>query len=371
MPRKLFLPALAAQLCFSVPFVTNGQQSTPPSPEDYRKFDAVREFLQARNARDYAVSGGSSIDEGKYVEVGGIEQWITIRGENRDNPVLLFLHGGPGDATNPWAYAVFRTWLPHFTVVQWDQRGTGRTLGRNGPSIADTITLERMVADGIELAELLRESLGKDKVLVVGHSWGSLLAALMVKSRPELFHAYVGTGQVADGPRNFVVAYNELLRKAEALGERQALDELRAIGRPPFTDGRSFATQRKWANLFEGADRFIATMLGLGYFAPGYSLRDVHDWLDGQQLTAERLVPLTAQLDIEDLGGRFAVPVFVIHGAEDFTTPTSLAREFVASVRAPHKELVLIDGGHFAVFVEPEAFLRELVSRVRPLAVAR
>jgi pimeloyl-ACP methyl ester carboxylesterase len=193
----------------------------------------------------------------------------------------------------------------------------------------------------------------------------------MVKARPELFYAYVGTDQVADGPRNFVVAYEELLKKAEALGERHALDELRAIGRPPFADRRSFATQRKWANLFEGADRFIATMLGLGYFSPGYSLRDVHDWLDGQQLTADRLVPATAQLALEDLGGRFEVPVFVIHGAEDFTTPTSLAREFVDSVRAPRKELILVEGGHFAVFIEPQAFLRELVGRVLPLAVTR
>jgi pimeloyl-ACP methyl ester carboxylesterase len=369
MRRKLVRSALVAQLCFIVHFATHAQQSTPPSSEDYQKFEAVRAFLQARNALDYAVSGARSIDEGRYVELGGIDQWITIRGENRDNPVLLFLHGGPGDATNPWAYAIFRTWLPHFTVVQWDQRGTGRTLGRNGPSVASTITLERMVADGIELAELLRESLGKDKVIVVGHSWGSLLAVLMVKSRPELFHAYVGTGQVADGPRNFAVAYDELLKKAEVLGERRAVDELRAIGRPPFKDARSFARQRKWANQFEGADRFVATMLGLGYFAPGYSLRDVHDWLDGQQLTADRLVPLTAQLDLEDLSGRFEVPVFVIHGAEDFTTPTSLAREFVDRVRAPRKELLLIEGGHFAVFTAPETFLRELVQHVRPLAI--
>ena len=208
-------------------------------------------------------------------------------------------------------------------------------------------------------------------MIIVGHSWGSILALLMVKSRPELFHAYVGTGQVADATRNVVVAYDQLLEKAESLGELRALDELGAIGRPPFTDGRSFAVQRKWANQFEGADRFLATMLGLGYFAPGYSLRDVHDWLDGQQLTAERLVPLTGALTVEDLGGRFELPVFVIQGAEDFTTPTILAREFVETIEAPRKELALIDGGHFAVFMEPEAFLQELAQRVRPLALTR
>jgi len=367
---NLIRSVLVAHVC-AVGALAFAQESAQPSPADYQKFDAVRAFLQARNARDYAIAGPNAIDEGKYVELGGIDQWVTIRGENRDNPVLLFLHGGPGDATNPWSYAVFRSWLRHFTVVQWDQRGTGRTLGRSGPSVAPTITIERMVADGLELTEWLRESLGKDKVIVLGHSWGSILAVLMVKSRPELFHAYVGTGQVVDETRNLVVAYDEVLKKAQSLGELRAVDELRSIGRPPFTDGRSFAVQRKWANQFEGADRFIAEMLGLGYFAAGYSLRDVHDWLDGQQLTADRLVPLTSELTIKDLGGRFELPVFVIQGTEDFTTPTILAREFVETIEAPRKELALIDGGHFAVFMEPEAFLQELVQRVRPLALTR
>jgi len=137
---NLIRSVLVAHVC-AVGALAFAQESAQPSPADYQKFDAVRAFLQARNARDYAIAGPNAIDEGKYVELGGIDQWVTIRGENRDNPVLLFLHGGPGDATNPWSYAVFRSWLRHFTVVQWDQRGTGRTLGRSGPSVAPTITI--------------------------------------------------------------------------------------------------------------------------------------------------------------------------------------------------------------------------------------
>jgi hypothetical protein len=94
------------------------------------KLDAALAFVRERSARDYAVGTLNGIDEGRYVAIGGIEQWITIRGEDRRNPVLLFLHGGPGDATNPWGYAGFRPWLKAFTVVQWDQRGAGRTLGK-------------------------------------------------------------------------------------------------------------------------------------------------------------------------------------------------------------------------------------------------
>lgn len=94
---------------------------------EFQKLEPALKFLRARSARDYAVTTPNGIDEANYVKIGGLEQWITIRGEDRKNPVLLLLHGGPGDATNPWGYAGFRNWLKYFTVVQWDQRGAGRT----------------------------------------------------------------------------------------------------------------------------------------------------------------------------------------------------------------------------------------------------
>src|SRR6201986_2883821 len=103
-----------------------------PNVAELQRLDTVLEFIRRRNAKDYAITAPNGIDEARYVEIGGVEQWITIRGEDRGNPVLLFLHGGPGDATNPWGYAGFRSWLRYFTVVQWDQRGAGRTFGRNG-----------------------------------------------------------------------------------------------------------------------------------------------------------------------------------------------------------------------------------------------
>ena len=285
--------------------------------------------------------------------------------------MLLFLHGGPGDATNPWGYAGLRSWLKYFTVVQWDQRGAGRTLGRNGSSLAPTITIERMAQDGVELAELLCKALQKSKIILVGHSWGSILGVFMVKARPDLFHAFVGTGQVADPARNYTVAYDELLKKAESLGEERAIRELKEVGRPPYANGRGYAVQRKWSNLFEGADFFLSSMLGLALAAPGYSLRDVNDWIIGQSVSGQRLVPQTNALDAKSLGGEFAVPVFVIQGAEDFTTPTSLARAFVHSIRATRKAFIPIEGGHFAVFMKSNAFLHEIVVRVLPLVKGR
>jgi pimeloyl-ACP methyl ester carboxylesterase len=359
----ILLLALLAEAAFGQDSVAHAEQNAV----ELRKLDTMMGFIRKRNAPDYAITSPDGVDEGKYVSIGGIEQWITIRGEHRRNPVLLLLHGGPGDATNPWGYAGFRSWLEDFTVVQWDQRGAGRTLGRNGPSLGASITIDRMTRDGVELAELLRTTLGQDKIVLVGHSWGSTLGVLMAKARPELFYAFVGTGQVADPARTYAVAYAELLAAAKARGARRAVAELEEIGAPPWSGGRGYRVQRKWANLFEGADFFISSMFGLAMSAPGYSARDVNDWLEGQGLSAARLVPQTNVLRADALAGDFGVPVFVFQGAEDFTTPTSLARQFVRSVRAPRKAFVAIPGGgHFAVFTQSDAFLKALDTHVLP-----
>src|SRR5438874_4026917 len=169
MMRRLSVSVFMVSVCTALaapPVSAQGRAGQPPrDTAESRKFEAVMEFLRNRNAQDYAITTSNGIDEAKYVEIGGIPQWITIRGEDRNNPVLLLLHGGPGDATNPWGYAGFRSWLKKFTVVQWDQRGAGRTFGKNGPSLGPTITIERMAQDGVELTELLRKTLQKDKIV--------------------------------------------------------------------------------------------------------------------------------------------------------------------------------------------------------------
>jgi pimeloyl-ACP methyl ester carboxylesterase len=188
----------------------------------------------------------------------------------------------------------------------------------------------------------------------------------MVKARPELFYALVGTGQVGDSATNYTVAHRELLKKAAALEDERALRELREVGPPPYADGRGYGVQRRWSNFFEGADAFIASMMGFALAAPGYNLRDINDWFDGQVVSSQRLVPQTSGLAARTLVGEFAVPVFVIQGAEDFTTPTSLARSFVDSIHAPAKAFITIEGGHFAVFMKTSAFLDQLVAKVLP-----
>ena len=157
------------------------------------------------------------------------------------------------------------------------------------------------------------------------------------------------------------------MKKAAALDDVRALRELREIGPPPYADGRGYGVQRRWSNFFEGADAFIASMMGFALAAPGYNIRDINDWFEGQIVSSQRLVPQMSPLDARTLSGDFAVPVFVIQGAEDFTTPTSLARSFVDSIRAPAKAFITIEGGHFAVFMKTRAFLDQLLPKVLPL----
>jgi len=229
-----------------------------------------------------------------------------------------------------------------------------------------------MVQDGVELSEYLLKHLSKKKIIVVGHSFGTILELGMVRARPELFYAYVGTGQVADETKNYSVAYEELLKKAKAVGDERAIEELRHVGPPPYESGEGYRVQWKWANAFEGADLFLMGTIGLTLSAPGGSVQVINDIGDGEILSADQLVGATKPRGQKEFGLEFSIPMFFIQGAEDFTTPTALARNYLEAVKAPQKEFVTINGGgHFAVFMHSDQFLQELVARVRPLALGR
>src|SRR6266540_6169595 len=123
--------ALLSLLSTGIGYAAEDTPRQKGNESEYRKFDDLVSTVRARNAQQFKINSEKGIDEATFVTIGGIEQWVTIRGWDRDNPVLLFLHGGPGDVTNPWSFALFAPWEEHFTVVQWDQRGAGRTLRKN------------------------------------------------------------------------------------------------------------------------------------------------------------------------------------------------------------------------------------------------
>ena len=339
---------------------------SPAEVQQLIKFDTLwLSFLRQRNARDYAITTPNGVQQDRFVTLGGIQQWISIRGEDRNNPVILLVHGGPGDATSLYGWALLRSWFKRYTVVQWDQRGAGRTYGRNGPSTPD-VTIARIVEDGIELSDSLRRALRTNKITVLGHSFGSIIGLEMVRARPEIFAAFVGTGQVgAPSDTMIAVAYRDVLATAKRRGEGVAVRELMAIGPPPWHDGRAYGVEHKWTNLLEHNDAFLNASISFMLTAPGATLQDINDDFAGEGFSGDKLVPHLREIDPTLFHATFSVPIFVIQGAEDLTAPPSLARAFVAAIHAPKKEFALVpDAGHFALFTRPDTFLDLLVTRV-------
>lgn len=336
---------------------------------------SYRAYRQHQNSTALAIHAPNGVDEAMFVPIGGINQWITIRGQNRDNPVILFLHGGPGTPTNLLDFSMASAWTPTLTLVQWDQRGAGKSFGNGGTSDSD-MTIERMAQDGIELAQFLRGHLHKDKIIIVGHSWGTILGVHMAKARPDLFYAYVGAGQVVNAQENEAVNYARVLDKAKTLSDTKAVAELQVSGPPPYPAMKALTTQRIWAQAYEHADSYVAREQASSLYAPGYSLLDLYHAIQSIRFTLDTFIGPTMsgsamKVDLNALGPDFAIPIFVFEGPDDYITSPELAKAYVDSINAPQKEFVMLDaGGHFAVFTHPREFLKEMNSRVRPLALA-
>jgi pimeloyl-ACP methyl ester carboxylesterase len=327
---------------------------------------AFRAHRQNQIADTLAIRTSNGIDEARYVKIGGIDQWIQIRGQDRDNPVLLCLHGGPGGS---WLgqTALLLSWEKEFTVVLWDQRGTGKTLESTGSSIAATMSVARMAEDGIEVSEYLRAHLHKEKIFLLGFSWGSLLGIRMVKQHPELFYAYIGTGQVANMQKGIPLSYAYALEKARAAGDTKSVQLLERIGPPPFDSMEKIGTFFQTLGKYECESDRNAPLGAL--FAPNLSLWDIYNLIRGfAQVPTFRVYNEMLTADLSLLGTDFQIPMFFLQGERDERTQASLTKEYFDTIRAPHKEFVLFEGaGHFAVFTERGRFHRELVSRVRPL----
>jgi pimeloyl-ACP methyl ester carboxylesterase len=326
--------------------------------------------FQRAHEKRIQIASQSGIDERGFVEIGGIGQWITVRGENRTNPVLLILHGGPGAALSAVSFALFHGLEKHFTVVHWDQRGAGRTYGRNGRRGSGDLTIPRMTRDGIEVAEHLCARLGKPSIFLCAISWGSVLALGMVRERPDLFAAYVGTGQIVDMLGGERFAYRTLLSRARACGHKAAIAALELIGPPPFSGGKTRRIWQQWLLGFAPASerRAMREMPFLLLTAPRMSLRDVWDTISGIFFSYSRLFDSLMAFRAEPYGWSFRIPMYFFQGSDDLQTPTKLVRDFVRRIRAPRKVLIALEGGgHLVVRSMRQQFIRELIVRIRAL----
>lgn len=315
--------------------------------------------------RSQAATG--RINESGFVRIGGIDQWVALQGRDTANPAILYLHGGPSEALSPFL-KLFLPWEQDFTVVNWDQRGAGKTYGRNGPSTPD-MTLDRMIDDAIEVAEHVRGRLSQRKVILVGQSWGSFLGVHVIKRQPELFHAFVGTGQVVSVAAILADRVRYTRQRATAEGDQamlKALDD--AAAEPP--DRRPDAeanASKKW--IMSPPDLPIAKTIG--DFIGDKSTPpngDVADYVAGNKFSGSKLRNVMDTMDLRTLGLDMPIPFFVVQGREDHICGFEPARQYVEEIRTPTKAFVPIDGGHYACFTSADQFVGALREHVRPLA---
>ena len=319
-----------------------------------------------------------NIDEGLFVRFHGIDQWVTLRGVDGNNSPLLII-SGPGAAFSRMA-DFFAPWERDFTLVQWDQPGAGATQAKNGDAGSGALTYARLVRDGIAVAEFVCGHLRVAKIAVLGISGGSIIALRMVKERPDLFFAYVGSGQIVDWARQEAQSYALVLARARAASHPEAVDELEKLGPPPYLDAATDAIKSKYANTFTPAEQAVWASLdpsvmaamnspppGARYVALDLPLLDV---MTTAMAAYAKLRDELVVFDARTIGLQFDVPMFFFQGDSDAFTVVPLVEAYAADIRAPRKHVELIEGGGHSAFFMREAFLALLVRFVKPLATS-
>lgn len=332
-----------------------------------------RKLRQAKIASTLRIETVGGIVEERFVSIGGIDQWISIRGEDHSNPVLLVIHGGPGSC-----YSIFtphlRGWEKRFTVVQWDQRGAGKTFARTGSRGSGEVSLKQLACDGISVAEYLRARLDKERLFLLASSMGSTFGLQMAHSRPDMFYAYIGTDQNAGMVRGRDEVHRQVLDRLRTLGLTKGVRALERIGADPaLWTGDDFTAVAQWTMKSDppGFRRTIKLLKDAVWYAPGWKLRDIRTFVAGMRFSLERLLPEIVQYDARAQGMRFDLPIFIFQGENDVLTTPQMARALFNDMVAPIKQMESISGaGHFAAFLQPELFLEKLLIHVRPLAYA-
>ncbi|HVY28176.1 MAG TPA: alpha/beta hydrolase [Polyangiaceae bacterium] len=312
-----------------------------------------------------------SIAEAGYARLGGVDQFVMMRGLNRSNPPLILLHGGPGFSET----AFFRFYCAplerFFTLIYWDQRGAGKSARSDVKP--ETLTVAQLLADLAELVDLTCRRLGHEQVTLFGHSWGSALGVLFAARAPERVAAYVGCGQIGDWAKGEKEFYDFTLAEARRRGHGRALRELEKMGPPPHSVEQLLAA-RTWLSRFEGRMspgaiwQVVRAVLG----TPEASLWEVPHTMRALHATLAAMWPEVTRLDLNQLAPALAMPVFFLLGRHDHWVPSHVSQAYFEALQAPSKQLVWFEqSGHEPFVDEPEKLNRTMIELVRPVCVER
>jgi pimeloyl-ACP methyl ester carboxylesterase len=309
-----------------------------------------------------------SIAEVKYLRLGGIDQWVMMRGEHQENPAIILLHGGPGFSETHFFRRFNSPLESSFTVVYWDQRGAGKSFNRHIPK--SSMTVEQFLGDLDELVDAVCERLGQDKVAIFGHSWGTVLGLLYAARFPDKVSVYVGCEQVGDWAAAEAASYQFAMTEARHRQNLKALKDLRAIGPPPYS-AKSVLRERTWLQRFSGelslGGWWNMSRLFLG--CPEWSLLDLVSVARGFLFTLDAMWTEVSTLNLFTLAPELKVPTFFFVGRHDHWVPAETSVAYFDALAAPAKQLVWFkDSGHEPFVDEPAKFNRTMIELVRPAA---
>lgn len=304
-----------------------------------------------------------SIETMEQVTLNGSHEWITIRGKNMHNPVLLFLMGGPGAGGFP-DQGFLAPLEDHFVVVNWDQPNTGMSYGAVPRS---QLTPQRYVDDAYALTQQLRARFHQNKIYVLGSSWGSILGIMLVQQHPDLFYAYVGHGQMVNTTENDVMGYQFALTYAAEHGDTGTVSALRQNGPPPYAGDGMEWKYAAYMNVLQEAMGQPSLTLGvplMPWLASEYGVVDRINFVRGFFETFSTVYPQLRDLDFTTQAATLDVPVYILAGRADVNAMASLAERYYNVLQAPHKELMWFKSGHSMTDADTSQFVDVMVNTV-------
>jgi len=307
-----------------------------------------------------------SLSEKISVAINGVDQGMFMRGKNPANPVLLFVHGGPG-VPEYWLTARYPSRIEeYFTVCWWEQRGAGLSYQRDIPP--ESMTHEQFIADTIEVTNYLRERFGQEKIYLMAHSGGSLFAIQAAARRPDLYHAYVGMAQMVYGLESERLAQAYMLARFRENGDQEAVRLLEAnpitlanplppaydAVRDRFMHRLGIGTMRTMTSVETGI--FLAS-----WFSRDYTLGEKINFWRGKFWSKRLMWRATMMTDLRAQITQLEIPVYFLHGAYDYTVAYPLTKEFAARLKAPVKGFyTFAQSAHSPLFEEAEPVVRVL-----------
>lgn len=312
------------------------------------------------------------IDTKEFVQIGGIPQNIRIRTSDTTLPVLLFLHGGPGVCDRFWVIPYQSGLADCATLVCWDQRCAGLTY--NSKENYDGLTVGRMVEDAAELILYLKKRFHKEKIFLVGHSWGSLLGVLVAQKYPEHIAAYIGMGQFVDGPENEILSYQFVLEEAKKRGNKKAVKALEKVGWPQdgkYRSQKDMMTQRKYLGKFGGGvykseESTITSIVVPILKSPEYNIFEVLRYAKGSMLSLKLLWEQVVAHHLCESVKKLEVPVYLTQGRHDQNTPVAIAQKWFDALKAPSKQWIWFENSAHSPIKEEaatwQATVREIIN---------